>query len=214
VLVAVVGAACSDPAAVSTVLPSTTIAPASTVTSDASTTMELPSTTVEPSTTTVAPTTTATVEAGPPRVNMRPRSATFVIEEWERIFRQFSRYEDWLGEHPTDDEEILEAVYHPDGPRFAARRKGLARLREEGLTITNAGPGDLLALGRLSESDELDDGEVIVIVATESEGGVAYDSEGEVIEELPGWRSRDFDVRFRRVGDGRWLVWDLEVASQ
>ncbi len=57
---------------------------------------------------------------------MRPRSDTFVIEEWERIFRQFSRYEDWLGENPTDDEEILEAIYHPDGPRFEGCREGMA----------------------------------------------------------------------------------------
>ena len=62
---------------------------------------------------------------------MRPRSDTFVIEEWERIFRQFSRYEDWLGENPTDDRETLEAVYHPDGPRFelAARASASCETR-------------------------------------------------------------------------------------
>ena len=61
---------------------------------------------------------------------MRPRSDTFVIEEWERIFRQFSRYEDWLGENPTDDRETLEAIYHPDGPRFSVSQQGLAGLIE------------------------------------------------------------------------------------
>ena len=62
------------------------------------------------------------MEAGPPRVNMRPRSDTFVIEEWERIFRQFSRYEDWLGENP----QLTENSFKPSTTRMdlGSRRSG------------------------------------------------------------------------------------------
>jgi hypothetical protein len=144
---------------------------------------------------------------------MRPRSDTFVIEEWERIFRQFSRYEDWLGENPTDDREILEAVYHPDGPRFDEMQEGMRNLIEKDLTVVGSGPGDLLFLGRVTETDDLDDGRVVVAVATESDGG-EFLSNGEVVERIDGWERLDWDIDFRRTDDGRWLVWEMEVASQ
>jgi hypothetical protein len=144
---------------------------------------------------------------------MRPRSDTFVIEEWERIFRQFSRYEDWLGENPTDDRETLVAVYHPDGPRFEDMREGARNLVREGVTVSNSGPGSLLFLGRLSELDDIDDDRVRVLATTRSTGGVFRDRDGHIIERTDGWDRLDWDIDFRRTRDGRWLVWEMEVAS-
>ncbi len=52
--------------------------------------------------------------------------------------------------------------------------------------MANAGFGRLLRLGRLSESDELDDDRLLILVSTTSEGAQVYDQKGELIDDASG----------------------------
>lgn len=208
-------AACTTPAPEPTTAPSSqpTVA-----TVEPSTPAPVPTT--APATTTVPPLTVegvpaealALIGAPMPEVDLTMESP----EDFERWFREYEKWNAWLGANPTQDSEILEYALVPDSPYYVGTRESQARVLTAGIVFV---PERLpfLEVDKLEvASDLFDEGflEAVVWIRNDAGSWSISVEDGMISERYDPSKEGSFVARVLKLekgSDGFWRLADWEA---
>lgn len=121
-------------------------------------------------------------------------------EDFDRIVRDLARLADWLARNP--DPDLVDLVWHPDGPDYERFRDGHAQAQQDGLRDASR-PARILSVEVVERpADDL------VVVRVVQAGAPQYmvNDRDEVVTEVPAEGVNAFRETLRRDERGRWRV--------
>lgn len=203
--------ACTTPAPVATTAPSPTL-PSEAPDTSAQVPATAPATTTAPLTVEGVPAEALALIGAPmPEVDLTMESP----EDFERWFREYEKWDAWLGANPTEDSDVLEYALVPDSPYYVSTRESQARVLEAGLVLVPE-MVPFVEIQRLQTAGDFFGEGIMEATIWVMNSGSSWFIEletGLIVQELQASPSGEFVaivLRLKQDSDGIWKLMDSE----
>ena len=152
----------------------------------------------ESSTTTTEKSTASSVETTATSMSV-PEPAT-AGEDFDRIFREISKFEEYVYEHP--DPALLPVIYDESANVLSNVRGQIENLRNRGYRYDDEGQ----VVHKVEVEKRSDASHVLLRVVTSHGEQRVVDAQGNVVQRGPGWEPRREQFLLEQGIDGKWRI--------
>jgi hypothetical protein len=122
----------------------------------------------------------------------------------------------WAYANPAEASAVLDRALDPEGPEYGTQLEVVTSLADRGRRIVAATAlGEAVGIGCCPDPDaEMVDGDIgLIVITTNPLTAQVVDEDGQLLEELSGWTSAEWNIYLRRTDDGEWRVRSIQRAE-